>query len=115
MKRINPSRWLRTGIALAVLSLVGLATLSGVGSAQTQGVPTNTSEPRITGAAVVGSALTVTNGTWTESPTSFDYQWTRCPASGARPMRRTAPRSVAPRPRNTCSAGPMPASGSASG
>ena len=82
MKRINPSMWLRTGIALAVLSLVGLATLSGVGSAQTQGVPTNTSEPRITGTAVVGSALTVTNGTWTESPTSFDYQWTRCPASG---------------------------------
>ena len=40
------------------------------------------SEPRITGTAVVGSALTVTKGTWTESPTSFDYQWTRCPASG---------------------------------
>ena len=82
MKRINPRMWLRTGIVLAVLSLVGLATLSGVGSAQTQGVPTNTGEPRITGTAVVGSALTVTNGTWTESPTSFDYQWTRCPASG---------------------------------
>ena len=82
MKRINPSMWLRTGIALAVVSLVGLATLAGVGSAQTQGVPTNTGEPRITGTAVVGSALTVTKGTWTESPTSFDYQWTRCPASG---------------------------------
>ena len=45
------------GIVLAVLSLVGLATLSGVGSAQTQGVPTNTGELRITGTAVVGSAL----------------------------------------------------------
>ena len=82
MKRINPSMWLRTGIALAVVSLVGLAMLSGVGSAQTTGVPTNTSEPGITGTAVVGSALTVTKGTWTESPTSFDYQWTGCPASG---------------------------------
>ena len=82
MKRINPRMWLRTGIALTAVSLVGLATLSGVGSAQTEGVPTNTGEPRITGTAVVGSALTVTKGTWTESPTSFDYQWTRCPASG---------------------------------
>lgn len=82
MKRINPSMWLRTGISLTVLSVVGLAMLSAVGSAQTQGAPTNTSEPRITGTPVVGSALTVTKGTWTESPTSFDYQWTRCPAAG---------------------------------
>ncbi|HSB85603.1 MAG TPA: hypothetical protein VLD86_04810, partial [Ilumatobacteraceae bacterium] len=73
---------LRTGFVLSVVSLAGLAMFAGVGSAQTEGVPTNTSEPRITGTAVVGSALTVTKGSWTESPTSFDYQWTRCPASG---------------------------------
>ncbi len=67
---------------LAALSLVGLAALTGVGSAQTQGVPTNTVEPRITGTAMVGSRLTATRGSWTESPTSYEYQWTRCPSSG---------------------------------
>ena len=82
MKRINPRMWFRTGFVLAVVSLAGLAMFAGVGTAQTEAVPTNTSEPRITGTAVVGSALTVTKGSWTESPTSFDYQWTRCPASG---------------------------------
>lgn len=82
MKRINPRMWFRTGFVLAVVSLAGLAMFAGVGSAQIEAVPTNTSEPRITGTAVVGSALTVTKGSWTESPTSFDYQWTRCPASG---------------------------------
>ena len=45
-------------------------------------MPTNTNEPRITGAAVVGSELTATRGTWTERPTSFEFQWTRCPAAG---------------------------------
>jgi len=67
---------------LAAVSLVGLAALTGVGSAQTQGVPTNTVEPRVTGTAMVGSRLTATRGSWTESPTSYEFQWTRCPSSG---------------------------------
>ncbi len=78
----RPGTRIRTWVVLVVLSLVSLATLSSVGSAQTQGVPTSTSEPRITGTPVVGSELSVTKGSWTESPTAFDYQWTRCPASG---------------------------------
>lgn len=82
MKRSKPRTWLRAVTALAALSLGGLALFAGAGSAQSQAVPTNTSEPQISGTAVVGSRLTATKGTWTESPTSFDYQWTRCPASG---------------------------------
>ena len=29
--------------------------------------------------------LDVTRGSWTESPTSYEFQWTRCPASGGAP------------------------------
>jgi hypothetical protein len=64
------------------MSLVGLATFAGVGSAQTQAAPTNTGEPQISGHPAVDSTLKATRGSWTGSPTSYDFQWTRCPASG---------------------------------
>ena len=31
---------------------------------------------------MVNSTLTATRGSWTEAPTSYEFQWTRCPASG---------------------------------
>ena len=73
---------LRSGGVLVGLSLVVLTALAGTGSAQSQLAPTSTSEPRITGTPLVGSKLTASKGTWTGSPTAFDYQWTRCPATG---------------------------------
>ncbi len=82
MKQTTHGTLLRTGIVLAALSLVGLATLAGVGSAQTQAAPTNTGEPQISGKPVVDGTLRATRGSWTGSPTSYDFQWTRCPASG---------------------------------
>lgn len=40
-------------------------------------VPTPTAAPEITGTAEVGETLTVSNGTWSGSPTSYTYVWTR--------------------------------------
>ena len=46
--------------------------------------PVNTAPPSlsVSGSAMEGQALTVVNGSWTNSPTSFTHQWQRCDASG---------------------------------
>ena len=80
----------RTTVAwtLAAAALASLATvlaLPGGGGAVTTAAPDNTTEPRISGSAVVGSELTGSQGSWTGSPTSFAYQWVRCPRGGGLP------------------------------
>lgn len=45
--------------------------------------PTNSSLPVISGSTTVGSTLSTTNGSWTNSPGSFDYQWEDCDSGGA--------------------------------
>lgn len=45
--------------------------------------PANTTAPTITGTPRVGETLTAQNGTWSNSPTAFQYQWQRCNAAGA--------------------------------
>lgn len=70
------------GAALAGGVIVSLIALTGIGSARTQAAPINTGQPTISGEARVGSTLTATQGSWSNEPTSFAYQWVRCPASG---------------------------------
>lgn len=45
--------------------------------------PSNTSAPVITGTAQQGQALSVSNGSWTNSPNGFAYSWEDCDPSGA--------------------------------
>ena len=45
--------------------------------------PANTSPPTIGGAAQQGKTLTEAHGSWTNSPTSYSYQWLRCDSTGA--------------------------------
>ena len=45
--------------------------------------PGNQGLPAISGLAQQGQALAATNGAWTNSPTSYSYQWERCDTGGA--------------------------------
>ena len=45
--------------------------------------PGNTALPQISGMATQDSALTTTNGSWSNGPTSYAYQWEDCNTSGA--------------------------------
>ena len=47
-------------------------------------VPANSSAPTVSGSASEGSVLSLSNGTWTSSPTSFAYTWYRCTAAQTR-------------------------------
>jgi hypothetical protein len=55
-------------------------TSSGAGIAQSAsrskvGAPFNTALPAITGTLKIGSTQTVSTGTWSNTPTSYSYQW----------------------------------------
>jgi hypothetical protein len=71
--------------AAALASLTTVLALPGGGGAAAQDRPDNTAEPRITGVASVGSTLSASTGSWTANPTTFAFQWVRCPAGGGRP------------------------------
>jgi hypothetical protein len=68
----------------ALCAAVILALAAGsAGQAATRAAPVNSASPAVTGTATVGQTLTTSNGAWTNSPTSFQYQWLRCNATGA--------------------------------
>jgi hypothetical protein len=72
--------------AVSVLSLLGAAAIAVMvvasASARVAAAPQNQAQPTITGQPQEGKTLTASNGTWSNSPTSFAYQWQQCDSSG---------------------------------
>jgi hypothetical protein len=67
-----------------VPTLVVLAALLAGGGAQAMrnAAPANTAPPTISGTPTVSETLTASDGTWSNTPTSFAYQWLRCNGGG---------------------------------
>ncbi len=82
-RRARRHAWALASGFLLALGLGGAALTSGTAGAASQAAPTNTAEPRISGAPVVGATLNATRGEWSGStPMTFAFQWVRCPESG---------------------------------
>jgi len=63
-----------------IRSVVTITSSAGAGTAYSAatrkvGSPYNTVAPAVTGTVRVGSTQTTTNGTWSNTPTSYTYQW----------------------------------------
>jgi hypothetical protein len=72
----------RRGLAVLALAFAACGAIGAVATARSLAIPENVSPPTITGTAREGETLTAHNGTWTNNPTIFTYQWRRCATDG---------------------------------
>jgi hypothetical protein len=75
----------KVGLMLAVAAGAAVGAILGQpgnGRAASSAAPTNKTLPTITGTAEAGQTLTAHRGTWTGTPTSFSFSWSRCDTSG---------------------------------
>jgi hypothetical protein len=75
-------RHARGTAALIVAALLVMAGVVGVGRAATAAAPVSTAPPTISGTPTVGQTLTASNGSWSNAPTAYAYQWLRCNGGG---------------------------------
>ncbi len=66
----------------AALTCVLAAVAAGSSIAASKAKPSNTSPPRIFGAARLGQVLSGDRGDWSNNPTKYDYDWLRCDKNG---------------------------------
>jgi hypothetical protein len=67
---------------LSLLLALGAVVTGVLAVAASAAAPANTAAPTISGTPKVGSTLTANEGSWTNSPTSYTYQWQRCASDG---------------------------------
>ena len=72
---------LRRLVPLAVM-IVACGVAGTVAFARSAATPQNTALPQISGTTKDGETLTASNGTWSNAPTSYAYQWRRCASDG---------------------------------
>ncbi len=83
LSRRGPAAAALAGLIATVAAVLAVLVAASGGAARTQAAPTLVVEPTISGSAVVGQALTATDGTWTGAGITFTYQWLRCDANAA--------------------------------
>jgi len=72
-----------TSLSLAPMTAAILRSSGAAFAAPPPVAPVAKTLPAISGLTKVGKTLTATTGTWTGSPTSFSYNWSRCDTHGA--------------------------------
>jgi GH25 family lysozyme M1 (1,4-beta-N-acetylmuramidase) len=70
-----------TATSKSLAATASSAPTTPVAAASGATVPAVTASPQVSGTAIAGSTLTATTGTWSESPTSYTFQWQRCDAN----------------------------------
>lgn len=70
------------GLLPLMAMIVACGVAGSVAYARSAAAPQNTALPQISGNAKEGETLTSSNGTWSNAPTSYGYQWRRCASDG---------------------------------
>jgi hypothetical protein len=78
----NTSRTFVRSLAAPLIAAIAMLAFVGAGQAATKAAPANTAPPTISGTPAVGQTLTASNGSWSNSPSSYAYQWLRCNGGG---------------------------------
>lgn len=82
LRHVRSRRALWLAAFVIVVAAGGALLVPALGSAAAQGKPSNSAEPEVLGIAVAGQTLTGTEGTWSNGPTHFAFEWRRCPSNG---------------------------------
>jgi hypothetical protein len=86
MSRSIKKRWTLFGAVIGIATtlplVVGLGVFAGAGAAASSAAPKNTAPPTVTGTPQVGKRLAGDRGRWSNSPTDYNYLWTRCGKGG---------------------------------